>query len=382
MKSLKALDVEITDESIDEFFKKHDVDGNGLLDYDEFKEAIFLPLKLPPHTKIRQAFELCSNKSSFIAPEKVSDALKILGLKTKTAEDVKAYFEQGALADGEISFEEFNQAIMSISPLPDEQEIVRVYQEHAVPGKYRYIPSDSLTLALDRLGIVATKDRLAHFTRIVQLNFNGCIRYNAFKHIVLSPSPIEAWARTLPLGRLLADALPKFSGCDHLRVISSLTAKETDLVVEELCDALKEVLMRHVGLLKSAFKSMDEQAAKSEGVHGNSKFEVSKMIVGSIQNFYAGLEARIGIPYFMPIKPVATPRLSSLFTCPCLCFRVMSFEFRNGDGGRALHTSWFRRILSHVELYGDRVQSQEGVGNCHEESFLSSRTHEVQPENS
>jgi Ca2+-binding EF-hand superfamily protein len=302
IKSLKALDVEIGKESIDDFFSKHDLDGNGLFDYDEFKEAILLPFKLPPQSEIRQAFESHSIQSGFIAPEKISDALKNLGLKPKTAENVQAYFEQGALADGKISFEEFNQAILSISPLPDEQEIVRVYQEHAVPGTYRYIPSDKLKSALEGLGLVVTKDRLAHFTRILQLNFKGCIKYNAFKHIVLSPSPVEVWAKTLPLSRLLADALPKFSGCDHLRVISSLTAKEADYVAEEVCAALKEVLMQHVGLLKSAFKSMDEQAVKMGGVHGNSKFEVSKMTVGSIQNFYAGLEARIGILSVFPME--------------------------------------------------------------------------------
>ena len=298
IQALKALDVEIGHDSIDEFFTKHDRDGNGLFDYDEFKEAIFSPLKLPPQPEIRQAFEKFALRTDFIVADKISDALKKLGLKTKTVENVQAYFEQGALADGKISFEEFNQAILSISPLPDEQEITRVYQEHAVPGTYRYIPSDTLKSALEGLGLVVTKDRLDHFNRILQLNFDGCIKYNAFKHIVLSPSPVEVWAKTLPLSRLLADALPKFSGCDHLRVISSLTAKEVDNVAEEVCGALKEVLMLHVGLLKSAFKSMDEQVIKRGAVPANSKFEVSKMTVGSIQNFYAGLEARIGIRFF------------------------------------------------------------------------------------
>jgi Ca2+-binding EF-hand superfamily protein len=310
LSALGKLDIEIGDDEVDDFFQKNDLDGNGLFDFEEFKQAILSPLALPPQDEIRRVFHIYSEKQSdlvdvsFILPYKITAALEALGLKSKTAKKVQAYFDQSAfLADGKISFEEFNQAILSISPLPDEQEITRVYQEHAVPGVYRYIPSGKLELALDELGVVVTTDQLAHHIRIVKLNFNDCIKYSAFKHIVLSPSPAEVWARTLPLSRLLADALPKVSDCDHLRVISSLTTQEADYVVEEMCAALKEVLMRHVCKLKSSFQSMDKQVLKEE-VHSNSKFEVTKMLTGSIQHFYQGLEGRIGTasPVYMILK--------------------------------------------------------------------------------
>jgi Ca2+-binding EF-hand superfamily protein len=299
--ALGKLDIEIGEDEVNDFFEKNDLDGNGLFDFEEFKQAILTPLSLPPQEEIRRVFDMYSEKQSglvefsFIPPSKITAALGTLGLKTKTAKKVQAYFDQSAfLADGKISFEEFNQAILSISPLPDEQEITRVYQEFAVPGIYRYIPSGKLEWALGALGVVVTNDQINHHIRIVKLNFNDCIKYNAFKHIVLSPSPAEVWARTLPLSRLLADALPKLSDCDHLRVISSLTTQEADYVAEEMCIALKEVLVRHISQLKSSFQSMDKQVLKDE-VHANSKFEVSKMAAGSIQHFYEGLEGRIGI---------------------------------------------------------------------------------------
>ena len=297
--ALKLLEIEIGEDAVDDFFKQNDLDGNGLFDYEEFKQAILKPLSPPSDEEIRRVFDYYATKPStqndvpFIPPSKIYAALEKLRLKTKTAEKVQAYFNQGALADGKISFEEFNQAILSISPLPDEQEITRVYQEHAVSGTYRFIPSDKLELALEALGVVVTKDELDHHARIVNLNFNGCIKYDAFKHIVLSPSPAEVWAKTLPLSRLLADALPKLPDCDHLRVISSLTIQEASYVADEVCAALKEVLMRHVGQLKSSFQSMDKQMLKHE-LHVNSKFEVMKMAAGSIQHFYEGLEGRIG----------------------------------------------------------------------------------------
>jgi Ca2+-binding EF-hand superfamily protein len=321
---LKKLEVEIGDDEVDAFTKKHDLDGDGLYDFEEFKQAILSPLS-HSEEKNRLVFGSYSEKPSdpvgfsFIPPSRIPAALETLGLKTKTAEKVRAYFDHGTfLDDGKISFAEFNQAILSISPLPDEQEITRVYQEHAVPGKYRYIPSDKLELALDDLGVVVTKDQLAHHIRIVKLNFNGCIKYNAFKHIVLSPSPAEVWAGTLPLSRLLADALPKVSDCDHLRVISSLTTQEADCVVEEMCAALKEVLVRHVSQLQSSFESMDKQVLKEEA-HANSKFEVTKMLAGSIRHFYEGLEGRIGTASLVLMILKVSPSF-------CICLQISITE--------------------------------------------------------
>jgi Ca2+-binding EF-hand superfamily protein len=305
--ALSELGLEIEEGAVIDFLAEYDVDRSGSFDYEEFKQAIQLPLKPPPQHEIESVFEIFSEKSShppFIPPAKIPEALKKLGLKAKTAHKVKVYFNQGTfLADGKISFEELNQAILSISPLPDEQEITRVYQQHAVPGKYQYIPSENLELALEALGVVVTKDQLSYHTRIIDLNFNGLIKYNAFKHIVLTPSPAEVWAKTLPLSRLLADAMPKLSECDHLRVISSLTSQEAQCVAKEVGVALKDILIQHIGQLKSSFRSMDQQVLK-EDVHKISKFEViniTKMSAGSIQHFHEGLEGRIGIFILTPL---------------------------------------------------------------------------------
>jgi Ca2+-binding EF-hand superfamily protein len=308
LSALRKLDVEIEEDAVDDFFKKHDLDGNGLFDCEEFKQAILAPLELPSQDEIRQVFGQYSTKPSsqtdfpFIHPTKVYAALEKLNFKRRTAEKVQLYFKQGALADGKISFEEFNQAILSISPLPDEQEITRVYQEHAMPGKYQHIPIEKLEIALEALGVVVTKNEFDHHIRIVKLNFDNWIKYKAFKHIVLSPSAAEVWAKTLPFNRLIADALPKLPDCDYLRVISSLTTQEANDVVEEVCCVLKEILMLHVGQLKSSFQRMDQQVLKNE-IHANSKFEVTKMAAGLIQHFYEGLEGRIGACHSFLISP-------------------------------------------------------------------------------
>ena len=339
LNALKELDREISADEVDDFFKKHDLNGDGFFDLDEFKLAMSSPHPLPAHRKIKQVFDEHSDGTDHILPDSIGPALNALSLKKKTVEKVRSYFEQGALSDGKITFEEFNQAILSTSPLPDEQEVVRVFQEHAVAGRFLYIPIDKLKPALLTLGLVATKDQLTHFERTVQLNFNGRIKYNAFKHIVKSPSPAEVWAETLPLARLLANALPKHSGCDHLRVVSSLTPAEVDVIAEEVGEALKSLLKEHVGILRTSFASMEEQvspvrrlqgarararracacgpcsgvsaapAAHAEGGREKceagegqivkrgshmGKFDVVKMKGGSIEQFHEGFQARVG----------------------------------------------------------------------------------------
>jgi hypothetical protein len=142
--------------------------------------------------------------------------------------------------------------------------------------------------------VALTHDQRTLHTRILELNFNNCIKYDAFKHLVRLTSPTEAWAKTLPLSRLLADALPKISDWDHLNVISSLTNNEIDYVAEEVCSALKKVLKERVDQLKSSFKYMVNKQVLEDNTHANSKFLVMKMAAGSIKHFYEGLEGRIG----------------------------------------------------------------------------------------
>ena len=269
--ALKELEIEINPEEVEDFFARHDDNGDGFFDFDEFKQAMRSPHAVPKNMDIRKAFEDHSVKQtghfddnlpeSYIPSAMVGPALEALSLKQKMREKAQAYFAEGALKDGLISFEEFNQALLSISPLPDEQDVDMVYRKHAEPGRFLYIPTEKLSDALLDLGLEVTRAQLDHFRSTVKLNFNDCIKYNAFKHIVRSPSATEVWAKTLPLARLLAEALPKHSGCDHLRVLSSLTPNEADNVAEEVCRSLKELLKQHVTRLKASFMAMDKQVA-------------------------------------------------------------------------------------------------------------------------
>jgi hypothetical protein len=198
-----------------------------------------------------------------------------------------------AASNGMITFDKFHQAILSTSKIVDEQDITRVFEEYAVSGKYLFIPSDNLRSALEELGVVVTKDQLCKFSRIIDLNFKGRLDFHAFKHVALSPTPVVAWAESLPIAALLADALPKHKKYDHLRVISTLTHNEISCVAEEVCLVLKEILLAHVGQLQASFRNMDKEAEMPAN-YSVARYEVITMKAGDIKDFYRGLDARIG----------------------------------------------------------------------------------------
>ena len=309
--------MDIVVENTDKFLQEHDQDGDGLIDLEEFLQVVLSPKSLPQPHQIRQAFDgHVVRGTNYITRENIRSALESLALKSNATEKAVAYFEQGALNDNQIQFEEFNQAVLSVSPMPEEQEVQRVFQAYAIAGTLLHIPNDKLEVALEELGISVTAQELAGFARTVKLNFDGRIRFSAFKYIALLPSPLEVWAKTLPLPRLLADAFPKCAGIDHLRVISTLTIEETSIVAEEVGLALKDVLRDHVSKLKRAYVDMDDLAVQA-GVRPYDKFEIRQAEAGEIDHFYDGLEARIGAlaPWISGMFVSRNVALLNVFVC-------------------------------------------------------------------
>jgi Ca2+-binding EF-hand superfamily protein len=298
--ALQKIGIEILPDELDGFFRQYDQNGDGVLDLEEFRQVALSPSRMPSRRKIQEVFSKYAVKSD---PQRAADQIPLdswsdaplmeLELKRASVKRVRDLIMKREGSSSVITCDEFHQAILSTSKLVDEQEIIRVFEEYAVSGKYLFIPANNLSSALKELGLVHTKDQLCKFNRIVALNYKGLIDFHAFKHVALSPTPLVAWAESLPIATLLADALPKHDKCDHLRVISTLTTKEIDGIVDEVCLELKEILQAHVGRLHSSFRSMDEEAEK--GVRNSfPRYEVINMKAGSIKDFYDGLDARIG----------------------------------------------------------------------------------------
>jgi hypothetical protein len=106
------------------------------------------------------------------------------------------------------------------------------------------------------------------------------------------PSPVEEWARSLPLAQIVAEALPK-NDClikEQLRYLSKTSQDQ----LAESCDAITEGVRRslqeQLAVLKRAYEKLDSQAAAVS----NDKFQIVSMSVGDISDFHEGLAARIG----------------------------------------------------------------------------------------
>ena len=294
LRAVRVFGLEVKDSELDSFFALHDSNKDGRFEYEEFKNVIMTPVCLPSDQEIHSAFKARS-KDGFISKDVLSNALKDLKLLPKQVDFVQSYFKQGALLENDISCDEFSQAIKSTGPLPDEHEVRRVFEEHAVPGRYKHIKKEMLAGALSEAGVCMTESQMGDCLRLVKLNNDDIIKFQAFKNIVSMPNPVETWAATLPLSRILADALPKHDICDHLRVISSLTKREIDVIADRFAVTLKDVLNEHIAKLKSTFVIMDRQVLKS-GLHSAaSKFEIDAMEGGGLMDYHAGPEFKLGI---------------------------------------------------------------------------------------
>ena len=300
--ALKKLGVEMTEEDFDRVYIIYDANEDGFIDEEEFKQIVLSQTQMPSLDKSRHVFDtMCQPKG------KTTDASDPghIKLSSLTHENLKALeFTQkrvGIVRDcltsshrvenDEFDFDEFHHAVLATYNLLDEHEISTVFKASAVRGKCLFIPRDKIRAALKDLSLVVTADHLHDLLHTVDLNFNGRIDFHAFKHIVLSPSPVVAWAQSLPIAALLADAMPKHEKCDHLRVISTLEPKEIGFIADAVCAELKEMLRWKIADLKSALRAMDEEAAKGDAVP---KYVVSQMKAGDISHFHEGLRQRIG----------------------------------------------------------------------------------------
>jgi hypothetical protein len=120
-----------------------------------------------------------------------------------------------------------------------------------------------------------------------------------------APTPVRGWVQSLPLAELLLDALPKQLDDDDddqhshpLRAVSQLD--EHQLQVTAICFAqgLQRLLREGVEALGEAFRAFDETLKNSEELQTKkaaAKFEQLQDIkCGTIEDFHAGLEGRIG----------------------------------------------------------------------------------------
>jgi hypothetical protein len=103
------------------------------------------------------------------------------------------------------------------------------------------------------------------------------------------------------LAEVVIDALPKQNEADTLhplRALSQLSVDQLQAIVKGCAEGLERMLKESVEVLLCAFKAYDENLRNSEALKASAatKFELPpQMKCGTIGDFHAGLEGRIGI---------------------------------------------------------------------------------------
>ncbi len=106
--------------------------------------------------------------------------------------------------------------------------------------------------------------------------------------------------RSLPLAEVLFDALPRPRPGDTrhpLRVIAELSPAELALTARGAAVGLERLLRECAGELQRGFRAFDAKLAASKKLRACAarKFEApTEMKCGTIDDFHAGLEGRIG----------------------------------------------------------------------------------------
>ena len=117
-----------------------------------------------------------------------------------------------------------------------------------------------------------------------------------FKALVDYPTPLERFLQTLPLSRLLADALlDGSSSSEPLYWIAALTAEDVDVVADEFRDGLKRLLLQHCEKCRlAAERERTLCSSNSSLIKADNKFLLRPLSCGRVEDFHEGLSGRIG----------------------------------------------------------------------------------------
>jgi Ca2+-binding EF-hand superfamily protein len=190
------------------------------------------------------------------------------------------------------------------------QSVRDTFESHKDRTK-QVILASSLGQALSDLGVHAEPTEITELLKSWDLNNDGGLDFQEFSALVNMPSPIEEWVGGLSLNRLVADALPRGS-CpikDQLRHLSRTTPEQVKVSCEIIKEELLRVLQEKLDDLKKSFEKLDSQP---EG-ESNSKFQIFKMNVGTVNDFHKGLSSRIGKRELLTLTDFFTINL--MFPC-------------------------------------------------------------------
>jgi hypothetical protein len=183
----------------------------------------------------------------------------------------------------------------------DDDEIERSFELHCVElnldGKLkRFVTPEKFYSALKACGANRSSKDAAILFRSMDIDENGGLDLQEFKRAVATPTKLEQWIASLPIPRLLARCLTSIGEGveDPVREFCQLRGENLNEAVTAFCFDLGNTLAKYQSQLNLSYKEMERRARDGErGVF--SKFQISKLNCGGIEDFHRGLEGRVGM---------------------------------------------------------------------------------------
>ncbi len=178
-------------------------------------------------------------------------------------------------------------------------------------------------------------DDVEHINLLLTLDgkFQSGLDINEFKRIVESPTSLEQIVRTMPVWKLISDAIPRKhtneqSAQDSLSMLASLAPEDINCMVDAMTDGLKVLLSGFCCDLKK-----QKEFCESSMTVGGSKFSIDSYNAGGIRHFHDGLEGRVG-------ETVIVVKSGICLKCFVSRNRATRYAFRRSHAKGALQQGW------------------------------------------
>jgi hypothetical protein len=193
----------------------------------------------------------------------------------------------------------------------DDKYLTKVFRKHCKDGLVQSGRPEAeislLTLRKENMR-AALKD--AHFAlasgahaasdddllRQVDVDGSGGVSFEEFKKFVRQRGPVENWMRQEQLLQILSDCVVPLLGSDdgqdnQMRCLAQLSPDQVQRALDAAVIAFNVQFESSQEKLKQTLKAVTGHSERAS----QSKFEVSKLACGTIDDFHKGLESRIGM---------------------------------------------------------------------------------------
>ncbi len=200
----------------------------------------------------------------------------------------------------------FDECLMAIACgflRRDESYLKQVFEKHsASPGAEAGLLKESMRAALKDAhfplvsGSIATSDD--ELWGRIDLDSSGRVSFEEFRQFVRQRGSVENWMKTEQFLQILSDSVVPLLGADagpddQMRRLAQLAPDQVRRALDAAVIGLNVQYKSSQENLRKTLKAVTEQAERVS----QSKFELSKLSCGTIDDFHKGLESRIGVSH-------------------------------------------------------------------------------------